>query len=738
MRIEKSVLILVPWLVLAPSSSAQDRPGTDPSGILEDSLAQTKRAAKLETCGRPRLVETREAPIDPARAADLGELVTIDALTGQKILTHITDYLPAGWGEVADFSELVDSFGNPIVNQPPGLPGWSEADVAALRAAIAEALAPAAGETAAGRAQRQRTLGNYLGQALARGIDVGDLVRLDGPAVTPAVAAAVIDELSFAESVKALHAEDDGYEYRPSVYSDEVDAFLEAHGSSLAEVLASAARPRSPVKATPSGCYTTTTFARGMTLLSGATTIWNAVATDNASLDVPIDFHFSFYGCSSPIPHAELPNNDNSRVLVSTNGYATFYQQGGGTLAGTDSTNDSISSTTDPDGYVAPYWDDLLVQPPNVLNPGDKVSFRTEGAVGSRVFTVEWLSITHAGGDPTKGRDFQVKLFEASSNVEFHYGTLDVDAGIESATVGLESFAGGSGDCGPSCANTVTGSTIAFNYRFSAVRPSNDVCGLSTAICLGDDAPTYAGNSFGATGSASCKTNDLHDVWFWYHAPRPRTVTIDTCTGTSFDTTLSVFDACGGTEVIPCNDDLCGLQSSVEVLMAGGKDYYVRLAGFDGVQGTYRVTTGATQIGLTPRDTCATAGATTGSLSSTTADNSGCVDESSCGGAFDTVDEWFSWTAPLSGVARFSTCHPTTTFDTTLAVFSSCGGSEIACNDDTGIKTCSTLDASVVQGQTYYIRVAGFGHSYGSYRLTADAGLIFADGFESGNLSAWN
>ena len=56
----------------------------------------------------------------------------------------LTDYLPERWGKRADpgAGGLMDSLGRPIVNATPGLPGWVQADVDALRAAIAGDTAP--------------------------------------------------------------------------------------------------------------------------------------------------------------------------------------------------------------------------------------------------------------------------------------------------------------------------------------------------------------------------------------------------------------------------------------------------------------------------------------------------------------------------------------------------------------------------------------------------------------------
>jgi hypothetical protein len=97
------------------------------------------------------------------------------------------------------------------------------------------------------------------------------------------------------------------------------------------------------------------------------------------------------------------------------------------------------------------------------------------------------------------------------------------------------------------------------------------------------------------------------------------------------------------------------------------------------------------------------------------------TDISSC--AFnDALDVWNCWTATCTGPAVFSLCG--SSFDTTLAVYSGCGGAQLACNDDDigGCSPQSKLTLNVVTGQTYYIRVAGFNGDAGNYSLTVSCG----------------
>ena len=236
--------------------------------------------------------------------------------------------------------------------------------------------------------------------------------------------------------------------------------------------------------------------------------------------------------------------------------------------------------------------------------------------------------------------------------------------------------------------------------------------GCSAAIPVLEGVP-YEGSTVGATGvdESSCGTFDAADVWHRFTATSSGTFCISLC-GSEFDTTLAVFDECGGTE-LACNDDSCGLQSEVLVSLDAGQSCVIRIAGFDGETGSYSLVT----IVPPPNDECVNAipvleevpyeGSTVGATG---------VEESRCG-IFDTADVWHSFTAASSGTFLFSLCG--SEFDTTLAVFDECGGTELACNDD----SCGFQSAAIVnmdEGQSCVIRIAGFGGETGSYNLVVE------------------
>ncbi len=82
----------------------------------------------------------------------------------------------------------------------------------------------------------------------------------------------------------------------------------------------------------------------------------------------------------------------------------------------------------------------------------------------------------------------------------------------------------------------------------------------------------------------------------------------------------------------------------------------------------------------------------------------------------DTRDVWHSFTAPISGRYMFSLNG--STYDTALAVFIPCGGTEKACNDNYYPSNISRAIVDLTEGLTYYIRVSGCDGDTGNYTLT--------------------
>ncbi|UCC30261.1 MAG: hypothetical protein JSU86_18935, partial [Phycisphaerales bacterium] len=306
--------------------------------------------------------------------------------------------------------------------------------------------------------------------------------------------------------------------------------------------------------------------------------------------------------------------------------------------------------------------------------------------------------------------------------------------------------------------------------------PPNNDC--ADAIPVGDGIMSFS--TIGATTDGDdepeiCEYSEYthieSDIWFDYVAPCSGDVTVSLC-GSEYDTKMAVYHGCDyclpRTYPIACNEDYCATQS--EVTHPGIEDdcYKIRVGGWLGTQGNGIMTiecrvppppTGACcdqwgdcigtiseadcdaengtwfegqdcntftcPVPPPPHDECPACipvvsgvpynGSTRGASGS---------DTSSCS-VNDTKDVWHCWTPDCNGIAIIGLCD--SAFDTTLVVYDSCGGDELACSDDRcesqsliSPHQIPSLDVPVTAGETYYIRVSGARFDSGSYTLLVD------------------
>jgi len=123
--------------------------------------------------------------------------------------------------------------------------------------------------------------------------------------------------------------------------------------------------------------------------------------------------------------------------------------------------------------------------------------------------------------------------------------------------------------------------------------PGNDECARAIPVRANE---AYNGSTLRATGTdvSSCADKDTYDVWHSFTADFDYEYMIRLC-GSAFDTTLAVFDECGGTE-LACNDDaepgVCPseLQSQLTLSLRKGLTYLIRIAGSKYQTGEYTLT----------------------------------------------------------------------------------------------------------------------------------------------------
>lgn len=245
----------------------------------------------------------------------------------------------------------------------------------------------------------------------------------------------------------------------------------------------------------------------------------------------------------------------------------------------------------------------------------------------------------------------------------------------------------------------------------------NDECSGAIALSVGLN-PSASNVGATTSGRAWPCGSGGNDLWYSFTASCNGTLTVDTCTGTNFDTTLELIDGvCGRLSTIVCNDDSCGTRSSVSAPITFGTTYLLRIGGFQGATGNFQLDVTESCTGPV-NDECGGAlviqDGLNGPFVNSTATNS--LPPWLCGSA--SKDLWFRYTASCTGTAIFETCADTA-FDSVLQVFSgTCGSlSSLGCNDD-ACSLQSSLSVPVTSGVDYLVRVGGFGGASGSFRIS--------------------
>jgi hypothetical protein len=248
----------------------------------------------------------------------------------------------------------------------------------------------------------------------------------------------------------------------------------------------------------------------------------------------------------------------------------------------------------------------------------------------------------------------------------------------------------------------------------SVVLQPGDVCATALPAALGAnnfDNTGYSSDS--AAASCAFAGIDGADIWFSFTPAVSGSYLLDTnASSVLTDTTLTVFDVCGGAE-IACDDDSgTGLLSQAVASLTGGTNYRIRVAGWgdpaDEGAGTLTIA-----LAVAPtNDTCATPQVVTlgdTPFNNVAAGSDGASATCAAGGT-DGADLFFSYSQPTNGFINVNTNASVGIADTTLAIYDVGCGTQLACSDDDGTGLLSQIDGFAVTANTnYIIRVAGWG-----------------------------
>jgi hypothetical protein len=114
----------------------------------------------------------------------------------------------------------------------------------------------------------------------------------------------------------------------------------------------------------------------------------------------------------------------------------------------------------------------------------------------------------------------------------------------------------------------------------------NDECANAIALTLA--APVNFDTTTATLSAPAwpCAGSTAPDLWYSFTASSNASLVFSTC-GTAYDCALEIFTGgCGALASIACNDDSCGLQSSITIAGTTGTTYHLRVGGFATASGT--------------------------------------------------------------------------------------------------------------------------------------------------------
>jgi len=279
---------------------------------------------------------------------------------------------------------------------------------------------------------------------------------------------------------------------------------------------------------------------------------------------------------------------------------------------------------------------------------------------------------------------------------------------------------------------------------------TNDDC-ASPASIAGQGQFPY--NLFGATTGTAGQTEYAcvnfgtsavdHDIWYEWTPDVTGTAVVTNCGLANHDSMLLAYPATPGVcpaqdTAIACNDDACGVQSTIYFSCVQGQPVLLQIGSFAGSPAgagsvDISIGTGATN------DDCANAIAIAGqgtfnwtNLGATMGSEG--QNEAICyqfGSSNIENDVWFRWTADATGQAIVSTCsganNDTKLQAHTAPAVGSCvsPGSGLACNDD-ACALQSTIIFAVTQNTDYVIQLGSYPGSasfgFGTFDITIGGG----------------
>lgn len=488
---------------------------------------------------------------------------------------------------------------------------------------------------------------------------------------------------------------------------------------------------------------------------------------DNMSTSQPIGFNFPYQGSTY------------NSFLVSTNGFITFNTATSNTGGGTG-VYSYTNGLSDAGGtlIVAPFYEDLVCQG----NSGSQSSldasmkYALNGTAGNRILTIEWTGM-ETYNNPGPNLNFQAKLYEATGEIEFVYGTMEAfngtlnnlysySLGINGVNISSPAVTGeyfneltaNSRNFGstsaqllevPNCNTSLKFTPGAYVPYVAVVSvPTNDLrsspqhLDVNSTTCTEYCGTYYSSvNATATPGLSSCAGGNADDdVWFEFTATNPST-TIKVMSSGNYNAVVELFNS-SNVLLLCSNTTAEGFTETLSpTALTVGQQYFVRVYHFATGTGTgsgqFAICVSATPIPPI-NDNCANAISlpvvtnvfTTGSQT-IAATASASIPACSVSGTTPDDDVWYSFIA--TNTTEVITVAGATGFNAVIQLFSgSCGSlTAMQCVNNLGNGQTEVLTATnLVKNQTYYIRVyhAGIGGGTGLFSINVSTPLPVCPG----------
>lgn len=297
---------------------------------------------------------------------------------------------------------------------------------------------------------------------------------------------------------------------------------------------------------------------------------------------------------------------------------------------------------------------------------------------------------------------------------------------------------------------TTAGTVILAGSQGGGPPPYDPCAPFNPSISIGvNSLPMNQATAATLNLTGSCGLTIYKANYFKFVAPAAGEYTFSTC-ASGQDTRMAILDGCAaGSGVLACNDDACGLSSSITLNLSAGSTCYCVIGATSPTATLPNAI--ATTLAGPPVPACVKAmDAAFGdnAFDNTASTSAQSVRSDAAGTASATINKvvWYAFTPSVTGAYRINTCG--TNGDTMLAIGTECPAIQarfecIAFNDDapcpgTTVGSRSFLDVTnngatgtfagfplaqdLVAGTTYYICAGSYGAS------TAITGVLSIDG----------